>query len=98
MLLANRGGDPLSVPLRMTMQATQVGILGMIIFAAALGVLLIASAARAIRRGRPGTGDDQPASDSPTNDHDAVGSADPTEADTVNAEHTELGAVGKPGP
>ena len=40
----------------MTIQATQVGVLGMIICAAALGVSLIASAARAVRRGRPGTG------------------------------------------
>ncbi|MGO8961430.1 MAG: DUF6049 family protein [Streptosporangiaceae bacterium] len=37
---------------RMTVQATQVGVLGMIIFAAALGVFLIASAARAVHRGR----------------------------------------------
>lgn len=38
---------------RMTVQATQVGVLGMIIFACALGVFLLASAARAVRRGRP---------------------------------------------
>ena len=98
MLLANQGGDPLSVPLRMTIQATQVGVLGMIIFAAALGIFLIASAARAVRRGRPGTGADEPAGDAPTTDHDAAGSADTAKADTVNAERTELGAVGKPGP
>ena len=34
-----------SAPARMTVQATQVGVLGMIIFACALGVFLIASAA-----------------------------------------------------
>jgi hypothetical protein len=38
---------------RMTVQATQVGVLGVIIFACALGVVLIASAARAVRNGRP---------------------------------------------
>ena len=41
---------------RMTVQATQVGVLGMIICAIALGVLLIAYAARAARRGRPAPG------------------------------------------
>ncbi len=55
MFLAS-GGQPLGVPQRMTVQATQVGVLGLIIFAAALGIFLIASAARAVRRGRPGTG------------------------------------------
>ena len=98
MLLATRGDGPLTVPLRMTIQATQVGVLGMIIVAAALGVFLLASAVRAMRRGRPGTVTDQPASDAPGDDHDQAGSADTAEADTVNAERAELGAVGKPGP
>jgi hypothetical protein len=55
MRLANYSGQllPSSKPARMTVQATQVGVLGMIIFACALGVVLIASAARAVRRGRP---------------------------------------------
>ncbi len=50
-----------SAAARMTVQATQVGVLGMIIFACALGVFLIASAARAVHHGRPvpaGTGGD----------------------------------------
>jgi hypothetical protein len=98
MLLATRDGDPVTVPLRMTIQATQVGVLGMIIFAAALGVFLIASAVRAVRRERPGIGADRPASDAPAGNHDRAGRADPAEADTVNAERSELGAVGKPGP
>lgn len=42
-----------SAAARMTVQATQVGVLGMIIFACALGVFLIASAARAVHHGRP---------------------------------------------
>ena len=55
MRLENSRGQllPSSRPARMTVQATQVGVLGMIIFACALGVVLIASAARAVRHGRP---------------------------------------------
>ncbi len=55
MRVENQRGQLLpSAPARMTVQATQVGVLGMIIFACALGVFLIASAARAVRHGRPG--------------------------------------------
>jgi hypothetical protein len=97
-LLATKSGDPVSVPLRMTIQATQVGTLGMIIFAAALGIFLIASAARAVRRGRPGTDVNVPAGDRPPHDRGVTGSAEPAEADTVKAERAELRAVGKPGP
>lgn len=52
---------------RMTIQTTEVGVLGVIICAIALGVLLIAYAARAARRGRqdPGSGLPEPAG-SPT--------------------------------
>jgi hypothetical protein len=51
--LQNRNYQPLSAtPRRMTVQATQVGVLGVIIFAVALGVLLIAYGARAARNGR----------------------------------------------
>jgi len=96
MLLATQRGDPVSVPLRMTIQATQVGFLGMIIFAAALGVFLIASAARAVRRGRPDTGAGPPADNGPDNIHDGAGSADPAEADTVNAERASLERSGSP--
>jgi len=98
MQLATQGGQPLSSTQRMTIQATQVGVLGMIIFAAALGVFLIASAARAIRRGRPGAGADQAASAASADDHEDAGSADRAEPDTVIAERTELGAVGNHGP
>jgi hypothetical protein len=98
MLLATKHGDPVSVPLRMTIQATQVGTLGMIIFAAALGIFLIASAARAVRRGRPGAGVNVPADEGPTHDRGVTGNAEPAEADTVKAERAELRAVGKPGP
>jgi hypothetical protein len=98
MQLVAQGGQLISGSQRMTIQATQVGVLGMIIFAAALGVFLIASAARAVRRGRPGTGADQPSDHERANDHAGAGSADHPEADTVKAERTELGAAGKPGP
>ncbi len=55
MRLENSQGQllPSSRVARMTVQATQVGVLGVIIFACALGVVLIASAARAVRHGRP---------------------------------------------
>jgi hypothetical protein len=98
MRLASPGGQLLSSPQRMTIQATQVGVLGMIICAAALGVFLIASAARAVRRGRPATSADQPGDDEPSGDRDADGSAERAEPDTVMAERSELGAAGKPGP
>jgi hypothetical protein len=98
MLLATQHGAPVSVPLRMTIQATQVGTLGMIIFAAALGVFLIASAVRAVRRGRPGTSANAPDGGRPADDRDGTGSAEPVEADTVKAERAELRTVGKPGP
>jgi hypothetical protein len=101
MRLANQDGQPLAAALarRMTIQATQVGVLGMIIFAAALGVFLIASAARAVRRGRPPTGTDQEGSAEPSDDHDDERGADHAEPDTVMAERTQLGAAsGTPGP
>ncbi|HTP16286.1 MAG TPA: DUF6049 family protein [Streptosporangiaceae bacterium] len=51
--LTTLGGRPLpGPPTRMTIQATQFGTLALIIVAAALGVFMISSAARAIRRGR----------------------------------------------
>jgi Family of unknown function (DUF6049) len=54
MTLVNQANQPLASPqVRTTVQTTHVGLLGMIIFGAAFGVFLLASAARAIRRGRP---------------------------------------------
>jgi hypothetical protein len=99
MTLADGGGQPLAIqPVRMTVQTTQVGLLGIIIFAAALGVFLLASAARAIRRGRP-----QPAagtSDGPTPSEDEQSGHITREEppDTVEPEHTELGTAGTPRP
>ncbi len=95
--LASPSGQLLGTQQRMTIQATQVGVLGMIICAAALGVFLIAAAARAAHRGRPVTGTDQPGDDNPADDHDGAGGAERAEPDTVVAERAELGAAGKPG-
>lgn len=81
-------------PVTMTVQATQLGVLAMIILAVALGVFLIASAARAVHRDRAasaGAGNAGPAA--------AAGEAEPndTQADTVEGERTELRTAGQTG-
>lgn len=96
--LQNRNYQALSAtPRRMTVQATQVGVLGVIIFAVALGVLLIAYGARAARGGRraaqdataPGEAGDQGA-EAPTGpDAAAERSERGAEPDTVMAERTD---------
>ena len=78
--LTTLNGKPLpGTTARMTIQATQFGTLALVIVAAALGVFMISSAARAIRRGRgvpadPGAG---------TAAQVSPGSAQATEADSV---------------
>lgn len=47
--------NPPDKPLVMRIKATNLGTVALVIFAAALAVFVIASAAQAIRRGRPGT-------------------------------------------
>jgi hypothetical protein len=96
--LQNRNGQQLRAATPMTVQATQVGVLGVIICAVALGVFLIATGARAARRGRP-----LPAANQATSPdlagHPADGrSGEGAEPDTVMAERTELGTAGTPGP
>jgi Family of unknown function (DUF6049) len=98
MRLVNRYFQALPSQRRMTVQATQVGVLGMIILAAALGVFLIASAARAVRRGRPAPPTDQSTDAGPADGHIDEGSAEQAGPDTVMAERTELGTAGTPGP
>jgi hypothetical protein len=101
MQLASQAGRPLvaAAERRMTIQATQVGVLGMIILAAALGIFLIANAARAVRGGRPGTPAEQQGDDDPTSDHDDDRGAEHAEPDTVMAERSQLGAApGTSGP
>jgi len=99
MALADGDGQRLAVqPVRMTVQTTQVGLLGIIIFATALGVFLLASAARAIRRGRPQPAAD--ASDSHAQSEDELAGHITQEAPpgTVGSKHSELGTAGTPRP
>jgi Family of unknown function (DUF6049) len=97
--LQNRSHQPLLAKAQsMTVEATQVGVLGVIIGAAALGVFLIAYAARAVRRGHPGGGAGDPADADPAADQGGDHSTAPAEPDTVMAERTELGTAGAPGP
>jgi Family of unknown function (DUF6049) len=100
MTLADGDGQRLAgQPVRMTVQTTQVGLLGIVIFAAALGVFLLASAARAIRRGRP-----QPAADAsdslPPSEGERSGhSTEEAPPDTAESAHSELGTTaGTPRP
>jgi hypothetical protein len=86
-----------SPTLRMTIQATQVGVLGVIIFAVALGVFLIATAARAARRGRPAEATEQAADPGLAGEQADERPATQPGPDTVMAERTELGAAGTPG-
>jgi hypothetical protein len=97
--LANRYDDALlgSPMQQMTIQATQVGVLGVIIFAVALGIVLIATAARAARRGRLAPAAEQATDPGLAADHADDRPAAPPEPDTVMAERTELGAAGAPG-
>jgi len=96
--LQNRNYQPLSAtPRRMIVQATQVGVLGVIICAVALGVLLIAYGARAARNGRrappaeaaAGEPGDQPAEAATGPDVAADRSERGAEPDTVMAERTD---------
>ena len=97
--LANSKGQSLlgSPTQQLTIQATQVGVLGVIIFAVALGIVLIAMAARAARRGRLAPAPEQATDPGRATEHADDGPAPPPEPDTVMAERTELGAAGAPG-
>ena len=97
----NSGGQPLTLPsqsLSMTVEATQVGVLVVIICAAAVGIFLIAYAARVVRRGRPSAGTGQSADPGPAADQGGEDSTKPAEPDTVMAERTQLGRANAPGP
>jgi hypothetical protein len=93
----NQQALPNNPALRMTIQATQVGVLGVIIFAVALGIFLIATAARAARRGRPAAATEQATEPVSASEQADDGPARLPEPDTVMAERTELGATGTPG-
>ncbi len=99
MRLVGVGWQPLAGarPVTMTIEATQFGTLAMIILAVALGVFLVASAARAVHRGQarggaPGTGGAEPPTPAPGTDR-----TDGLQADGVASQRTGLGTVGKPG-
>jgi Family of unknown function (DUF6049) len=81
-------------PVTMSIRATQFGTLAMIILAVALGLFLLASAARAVHRGRVTVHGDNAA---PAEASGADAGPHPNEADNVSGERTELGAAGKPG-
>jgi hypothetical protein len=94
--LLNKAGQPLSgTTVQVTVQATQFGMVAMIVLAAVLGVFVVVSAARAIRR-RP----------APPDNPDGTGQGDPDANDSsqqspgpdnVEPERTELGAAGTSG-
>jgi hypothetical protein len=100
MSLENKDSQPLlpDEVKSMTVEATQVGVLGVIICAAALGVFLIAYTARAVRRGRPAGGADHPIDQGLAADQGGDQSTEPAEPDTVMAERTGQGTAGAPGP
>jgi Family of unknown function (DUF6049) len=101
MSLDNKYSQPLLLPAEvesMTVEATQVGVLGVIICAAALGIFLIAYTARAVRRGRPAGGADHAVDQGLAADQGSDHSAQPPEPDTVMAERTGHGTAGAPGP
>jgi hypothetical protein len=99
MTLADGDGQRLpSQPVRMTVQTTQVGLLGIIIFAAALGVFLLASAARAIRRGRPQPATDASDGPAPSEEEQSGHITEEAPPDTVEREHSELRTAGTPRP
>jgi hypothetical protein len=84
MTLLNQANQPLATPpVRTTVQTTQVGLLGMTIFGAALGVFLLASAARAIRRGRPRAAQDEALGPAPREDDEPGQSTEEAGPDTV---------------
>jgi hypothetical protein len=99
MTLADGDGQRLAIqPVRMTVQTTQVGLLGIIIFAAALGVFLLASAARAIRRGRPQPVTDTSDGPTPSEEEQSGHITEEAPPDTVEREHSELRTAGTPRP
>jgi hypothetical protein len=99
MTLADGDGQRLAIqPVRMTVQTTQVGLLGIIIFAAALGVFLLASAARAIRRGRPEPVTDTSDGPTPSEEEQSGHITEEATPDTVEREHSELRTAGTPRP
>ena len=102
--------NPPDKPLVMRITATNLGTVALVIFAAALAVFVIASAAQAIRRGRPGAAQpgipDDPTSPSRPNGETRVPAAETVESeqdtsaradltDSVVGDRSELSSVGR---
>jgi hypothetical protein len=96
MTLLNQGNQPLASPqVRTTVQTTHVGLLGMIIFGAAFGLFLLASAARAIHRGKPPQNPDpDEAHGSPPREDDQPGHS----TEEVGPDTVVTGSTGFPPP
>jgi hypothetical protein len=102
MFLVNNDGQPLPTKhgalVRTTVQTTQVGLLGVIIFAAAIGVFLVASGVRGLRRGKPPAGPGESDESGQSDDYPSGQSTEEAAPDTVVAEQGELGTAGTPRP
>jgi Family of unknown function (DUF6049) len=95
-LLAPDGEVLPAAPVSMIVQATHFGTLALAVLAAALGVFVITSATRAIRRGRtpPGPGPEGPGGHDPPAATDAGGHKQPEGTDTVGHDRAESGEAG----
>ncbi len=89
--------DPPDQPLTMEISATNLGTVALVICAAALAVFVIASAAQAIRRGRPKAqptdGEGEPDGDAPTGPEQGEAANSPTQpdkTDNVDPDRAEL--------
>jgi hypothetical protein len=93
--LLNKNNTPLlSAPVTVTVHATQFGNLALIILAAALGIFVLASATRAIRK----RADPDNSSDAGHSDSDGPQqNQEDSEPDTVVRERNGLEAAGTPG-
>jgi len=102
--------DPPDKPLVMIIKATNLGTVALVIFAAALAVFVIASAAQAIRRGRPGAAQPEPRGGPPSGAGpseeaavpETVGAEDEQDSragadrtDSVISDRSELSSVGR---
>jgi hypothetical protein len=84
-LLTRDGGALPGKPVAMTIRATHFGTLALVILAAALGVFMITSAARAIRQGHTAPGHRDPGG---SGANDAERPAQASQADSVVADYT----------
>jgi hypothetical protein len=95
-LLAPNGEALPALPVTMIVQATHFGTLALTVLAAALGVFVITSAGRAIRRGRtpPGPAPEGPGEQNAPGATDAGGHEQPEVTDTVGHDRAESGEAG----